>query len=268
MNNKRRTGVAPVSILKDRKHTRGLCCVLVLLAFFCIGKIFAADAASDFSTANELYAKGKFVEASAIYEKILQTNGQSASLLFNYGNASFKAGHLGRAIAAYRRAELLTPRDPELRANLAFVRTQVQGATQYQSRWQNWIGSLTLNEGAVLAAIFFWVMCALLITRQILPGLAPKLRGLTWLAVALVILSGAVLALQAANHFNSSVAVVTAVEATARSGPFNDAQTVFTSHDGAEMRVLDRHEDWVQVTDNAGRIGWFSKKQVEVLPGA
>ena len=91
--------------------------------------------------------KGKFADAAADYENILQTGGQSPALLFNDGNAEFKAGHLGKAIAAYRQAELLAPRDAELRANLAFVRKQVQGATLRESRWQNWIGTLTLNEG-------------------------------------------------------------------------------------------------------------------------
>jgi tetratricopeptide (TPR) repeat protein len=238
------------------------------LAILCAGRIFAADVSSDFSAANELYAKGKFAEAAAAYENILQTSGQTSSLLFNCGNAEFKAGHLGKAIVAYRQAELLAPRDAELRANLAFVRTQVQGATVRESRWQNWVGSLTLNEGAVLTAVFFWTMFALFAVRQIQPALAPKLRSATRLAVTLTIFSGAVLALQAANHFNSSVAVVTGAEATARSGPFDDAQSAFTGHDGAEMRVLDRHNDWVQAADGTGKIGWFNKKQVEILPGA
>jgi tetratricopeptide (TPR) repeat protein len=242
--------------------------ILLLLALVCAGELLAASAAADFSGANELYAKGKFAEAAAIYENILQTGGQSPSLLFNYGNAEFKAGHLGKAIAAYHRAELLAPRDAELRANLAFVRNQVQGATLRESRWQNWVGSLTLNEGAVLTAVFFWAMFALFALRQIKPALAPKLRSATRLAVTLTIFSGAVLALQAANHFNASVAVVTGAEATARSGPFDEAQSAFTARDGVELRVLDRHDDWVQVADGAGKIGWLNKKQVEVLPGA
>lgn len=242
--------------------------ILFFLALVCAGKLFATDVNADFSAANELYAKGKFADAAAAYEKILQTGGRSPSLLFNYGNAEFKAGHLGQAIAAYRQAELLAPRDAELRANLAFVRNQVQGATLRESRWQNWVDSLTLNEGTLLTAVFFWATFALLAARQIRPALAPKLQSATRLAAALTIFSGAVLALQAANHFNSSVAVVTGAEATARSGPFDDAQSVFTAHDGAELRVLDRHDNWVQVADGTGKIGWLSKQQVEVSPGA
>ncbi len=255
-------------IADGRFELRGLRGFVILFALIFAGKIFAADFNADFSAANELYSKGKFAEAATAYEKILQTGGQSPSLLFNDGNAEFKSGHLGQAIAAYRRAELLAPRDAELRANLAFVRNQVQGATRRENFWQGWLGLLSLNEGALLAAVFFWAMFALLAARQIRPALAPKLQSATRLAVALAIFSGAVLALSAANHFNSSVAVVTSAEVTARSGPFDDAQSAFTAHDGAELRVLDRHDDWVQVADGAGKIGWLNKKQIEVLPGA
>jgi len=247
----------------------GCCGILVFLAaFFFASNLFAADVAAVFSAANKLYAEGKFAEAAVAYEKILQTGAQSSALLFNAGNAEFKSGHLGQAIAAYRRAEWLAPRDAELRANLAFVRNQVQGATLHESRWQNWVGSLTLNEGALLTAVFFWLLFALLAARQIRPALAPRLRGATRLAVALTLCSGAVLALQAANHFNAAVAVVTGAETTARSGPFDEAQSAFTAHDGAEMLILDRHDEWVEVSNGAGKIGWLNRKQIEVLPGA
>jgi uncharacterized protein YgiM (DUF1202 family) len=84
----------------------------------------------------------------------------------------------------------------------------------------------------------------------------------------LAVFSGAVLALQAQNHFNGGVAVVTGAETTARSGPFDDAQSAFTAHDGAELRILDRHDDWVQVVNGAGKSGWLNTNQASALPGA
>lgn len=240
----------------------------MLLAAAFAGKILAADVSADFAAANKFYAEGKFSDAATAYENILKTGAQSPSLLFNAGNAEFKAGHLGKAISSYRQAELLSPRDAELRANLAFVRNQVQGATLRESRWQNWVSSLTLNEGTLLTTVFFWLMFALLAMKQFRPALAPKLQSATRLAVALTIFSVAVLALQAANRFNSSVAVVTSAEAIARSGPFDEAQSVFTAHDGGELSILDRHDDWVQVANASGKTGWMSRKQVKILPGA
>ena len=241
---------------------------IMLLMFVCAGNIFAADVAADFSTANRLYAEGKFSDAAGAYEKILQTGAQSPALLFNYANAEFKSGHLGKAIAAYRQAEQLSPRDAELRANLAFVRNQVQDATVRESRWQNWAGTLTLNEGASLVAALFWLTFALFIARQIRPALVPKTKNATWILVALTLFSSTVLGLQAGNHFFKATAVVIADNVTARSGPFDDAQSAFTARDGAELSVMDRRDGWVQVANGAGKSGWLSTEQVEILPGA
>jgi tetratricopeptide (TPR) repeat protein len=242
--------------------------LIFLAAFIFAGNLFAADVAADFSTANRLYAEGKFADAAAGYEKILQTGTPSPALLFNYANAEFKAGNLGKAIAAYRRATLLAPRDSEVRANLGFVRNQVQGATIRENRWQDWLGQLTLNEWTLLVACAFWLAFLLLAVRKIRPALDPKLKRATSLFVTLTILFGVVLGLQAANHFLSQTAVVISAEVTARSGPFDEAQSAFTARDGAELRVLDRHDNWVQAADGSGKIGWLNRKQVEVLPGA
>ena len=93
----------------------------------------AADVSADFTTANKMYAEGKFAEAAGAYEQIIQSTSRdgtaSAALYFNAGNAEFKLGHLGRAIAAYRRAAWLNPRDSEVLGNLGFARNQVQRAT-------------------------------------------------------------------------------------------------------------------------------------------
>lgn len=241
---------------------------ILLLALLSAGNIFAADIATDFSTANELYAKGKFSDAAGRYEQILQTGAQSPALLFNDANAEFKAGNLGKAIAAYRQAGLLAPRDAEIRANLQFVRNQVQGTTIRESRWQEWLGQLTLNEWTLVTAGAFWLTLLLLAARQLRPALGPKLKSATSLFGIVTILSGAALGLKMANHFSEQTAVVVSSEAAARSGPFDEAQTAFTTHDGAELSVLDRHDNWVQVADSSGRIGWLPMKQVEMLPGA
>lgn len=239
----------------------------VLLGWLMIGHLSAADVATDFSAANKLYAEGKFVGAATAYEKILQTGAQSPTLWFNAGNAQFKSGHLGKAIAAYRQATQLAPRDAELRANLAFVRNQVPGATLRETRWQNWVGALTLNEGTLLTTVLWWLTLGLFVARQLRPPLIPKLQTATRILVVLTLGSAMVLGLQAANHSSQATAVVTSTEAVIRTGPFDEAQSVFTARDGAELSVLDRHEGWVQVVNSTGKTGWLSAKQVSVLPG-
>jgi tetratricopeptide (TPR) repeat protein len=240
----------------------------ILFVMIFAGNIFAADATANFSAANKFYAEGKFFDAANAYEKIVASGAISPSLLFNYGNAEFKSGNLGKAIVAFRRAELLMPRDSEIRANLAFGRNQVQGATVRESFWQNWPGNLSLNEWTISTAIAFWLTFLLLAAKQLRPALATKLKTATWIFAALTIFSGTILGVQAANHFSKQTAVVISAQAMARSGPFDDAQSAFTARDGAELSVLDRRDDWVQVADGFGKTGWLPTKLVEILPGA
>lgn len=241
--------------------------LFILIICMCAGKALAADYTTDFSLANQWYAEGKFPAAATAYEKILQAGVTSPNLLFNYGNAEFKTGNLGKAIAAFREAELLAPRDADVRANLDFVRNQVQGSSLHENRWQDWLGQLTLNEWTFLAAAALWLMLLLLAAKQFRPVLAPRLHSITGLFIFLTILFGMVTALQAYEHFSQQSAVVIS-DVVTRSGPFDDAQNAFAVHDGAELSVVDHHGDWVQVADGSGKTGWLSTRQVDLIPGA
>lgn len=241
-------------------------CSILAAVFLCAGSLFASDAAIEFSHANQLYAEGKFSDAARAYESILNSGVVSQNLLFDYGNAEFKSGNLGRAVAAYRRAAMLAPRDADVRANLDFARNQVQGPTWRQTWWENWLAGLSLNEWTALAAITFWLAFILFAAIQFRPVWKNALRApARGFAVAAAFFCACLVA-AATVHFSDSIAVVVLPDAVTRVGPFDDAQNVFAVHDGAELSVLDRRNGWVQVSDGSGRTGWMKNSQVEVLP--
>jgi tetratricopeptide (TPR) repeat protein len=240
---------------------------LVLLLIALLPLCSQADPSTTaFDAANKLYEEGKFAEAASAYEKLAQSGQASAALYFNLGNAFFKSSQIGRAIAAYRRAEQITPRDPDLRANLQFARNQTQGPTLSPGRWQRWLGRLTLNEWTLLAAGAVWLWFLLLAILQWRPALRPTLRGYRYaLAAVCLALLACVLFTLRETRFTRSAIVITR-EATVRYGPLAESPAAFTVHDGAELQVLDQKDEWLRVSAGPRRAGWLRRDQTLLHP--
>jgi tetratricopeptide (TPR) repeat protein len=249
-----------------------LALLLGWLALLVTGDVLAAgvapgDAVARFDAANKLYEQGKFREAAAAYESILKAGVASPALYFNLGNALFKSAQIGRALVAYRQAEQLAPRDPDVRANLRFARNQVSGPAWLPGRLERWVGRLSLNEWTALTAGSFWLTFLALAAAQLRPALARAGRQVAILAAAGTVFFGTGLGLALANQVARETAVVIAREVTVRNGPFAESPEAFTVHDGAELRVLDRKDDWLQVTDGRRRPGWLQRDAVAVVNG-
>jgi tetratricopeptide (TPR) repeat protein len=237
---------------------------LVLLALLVPLPSRAEISSAAFESANKLYEEGKYSEAATAYAKLLQTGQTSAALYFNLGNAFFKSGQMGRAVAAYRLAAQLTPRDPDVRANLQFARNQINGPTLLPGRWQRWLSRLTLNEWTVLAAGAVWVWLLLLAIRQWWPALRAVLRGYV---LTVAIAAGLLCGCMAAAFYQTRLtrlAVVITNDAVVRHGPLAESQTAFTVSDGAELRVLDQKDEWLLVSAGPRRVGWVRRDQVIV----
>lgn len=242
--------------MKKRFQFKIIICVYIFLATFCL---CAEDSANVFNQANRFYEQGKYSEATAAYEKLIHSGSASTPVYFNSGNTFLKSGQLGRAIAAYRQAEKVSPRDPDVRANLRFARDQA-GARSHQG-WQTWIGRLTVNEWTVATAIATSIWFLLLAARQLQPTWTKSFRGGL---LALGILSSfLVVCLAYAIHqeFFVKLSVVIVPEAVVRRGPLDESQSAFTLRDGAEITVLDKKGDWLQITDASQRTGWLPQRQ-------
>ncbi|MGH7942891.1 MAG: tetratricopeptide repeat protein [Limisphaerales bacterium] len=239
---------------------------ILAAVFIGAGTLFGAGVPLGFSHANQLYAEGKFPQAARAYESILKSGAVSPNVLFDEGDAEFKCGNLGLAIAAFRRAALLSPLDGEIRANLDFARNQVQGPGWRENWWQSRLAVLSLNAWTVLAMIAFWLTFILFAAAQYRPAWKDALRAPARAMAAIALVLAACVAAAVTTHFSDPIAVVVLPRAVTHSGPFDDAQNIFAVHDGAELAVLDQRKGWVQVSDGSGRTGWIKRSQIEVLP--
>jgi len=215
-----------------------------------------------FDAANKLYYEGRFPDAASAYEKLIKSGQTSAVLYFNLGNALFKSGQIGRAIDAYRKAEQITPRDPDVRANLRFAQNQVQGPTLPSNRVEDWLRKLTLNEWAMMAAVAVWLFFLLLIVLQVRPTSKQTLRPYLVLSLLTVVVLSVCLALSFYNQRMVRTAVVTIPDAIVRQGPLEASPNAFPVHDGAQLRILNDRGDWLQVSPDPSRIGWIRRDQV------
>ena len=96
---------APIYSL-SRSHTLTLSRLLTVL--FLLASPLALPAASpnaEFEQANKLYEEGKFKQAAAAYQSLIDRGAELPTIYYNLGNAWYKAGQNGRAVAAYLHAE-------------------------------------------------------------------------------------------------------------------------------------------------------------------
>jgi tetratricopeptide (TPR) repeat protein len=222
-----------------------------------------------FDQANKFYEEGEFQKAAGMYQHLIDQGSATSTVFFNLGNAWFKAGANGRAIAAYRQAERLTPRDPSLRFNLHFVREQVKGKESSSGAWgRQWLLNLTTREWSTLFGFGLWTWFALLALREYRPAWRPALRGYTATAGFSALVLG--LCLYMNFHFlhNTINAVVVVPNAVVRLGPLEESKVHYQLRDGEEITVLDEKavtQRWLQVRDSEGRVGWVKEDEVIIL---
>jgi len=217
-------------------------------------------AVPNFDDANRLYEQGKYLSAANAYREMLDAGTNSAAVWFNLGNAQFKAGHLGEAIAAYRQAERLAPRDADVRANLDFARRQVTGPRLRPGWLQRQMDALRTNEWTLTAMLPVWACFGLLVAMQIRPRWKPGLRRWAWLTGTAGACGCIALAMALQQRLHERVVVVNNRDTVVRAGPFEESPSAFTASDGAEFAVVDAKGDWCQISDGTRVLGWLPAK--------
>jgi len=250
------------------KSARRKASKFLILCFFAslwsISAIRADYATTEFERGNKLFDQGKYADAIAAYDNLITNDTVSPAVLFNRGNAFFKLNQTGKAIASFLQAEKLSPRDPDIRANLQVARNQVGGNGLPSPRWKIWVNKLSLNEWTKLALVSFWILFILLALVQWRTELKRSLNRFIFALVGIVLLLGVCLGLSAADFYSTKIAIVSTKETVVRVSPLETGQTAFPARDGMELRVLDSENDWLLVNDGR-RGGWLKRDAVLIF---
>jgi uncharacterized protein YgiM (DUF1202 family) len=118
----------------------------------------------------------------------------------------------------------------------------------------------------LFATAALWLCFLILALGQLRPTLKRPLR-LYFSATALAsVLLFACVAIAWLENRPKRAAIVITRDAIVRRGPLEESATAFTVHDGAELRVLDQNNEWLQVTSDPSRIGWLRRDQILLSP--
>jgi uncharacterized membrane protein len=198
---------------------------------------------------------------------------RSSDLLYNTGNAFFKAGDNARAIIFYERARLAAPADEDINYNLQIARSRVTDKFEtlpqiFLVRWFDFISLLTsTNTWAVISMALFII--ALMSFLLFLTRARARGRLLSfWLAVAALVFSVLILFLSIRNNTlvnHNSNAVITCSIVTGRSAPGDTGSELFVIHSGTKVTVEEELGDYCDVLLPDGNKGWVRSDCMEKI---
>lgn len=217
-----------------------------------------------------LYNSGEYAASVGCFDSLAAGGVHNGHLLYNLGNAHYRAGDPARALLAYRRASLYLPRDGDLKANLTSARGQIQDDLDPPDIRSPLMSTLLAPYDALsqrellLTGTISWVLLMLLGTvRTRRPFAYARLgAGLLGTVALFGLIGGATRSYQTEQH---PVAVLLAEEATVRSGRDIRSTDLVRLHSGAELAVLETGADWMQVRLSNGTRGWLPTEAIGLV---
>jgi tetratricopeptide (TPR) repeat protein len=207
--------------------------------------------------ANQSYEHGDYNKAIEQYSQLLNQNIASNAIHFNLGNAYFRGNQLGPAIFHFRKAFYLSPRDPDIKYNLAFAREKVADQIKrVPPFWQNLFSFLdffTEKEGYRFVLLWGCITLAFGILH-----LYVKKNGTKWAKnTSMGIFISTLFLLFGREMTLEKFGVVAAPEISVYSGFERDSVVLFKIHEGVELHLSDSAgETWVQIRLADGKKGW------------
>jgi tetratricopeptide (TPR) repeat protein len=229
---------------------------LMLLAFA------GAAHAGDFDVANKAFADGKFEDARRGFERSL-SDGWKVGVLFNLGNAHFRLGQSGKAALNFERALALSPGQPEVSANLKFVRESA-GAKYPSPSWMEAVFSLVPPRIAPWLAIgvawIGWLWAGSAVVRR--TGAAGVAGG------AMLVVLGTVYGIGA--FWNVELRqrdAVVLLKSDARREPSDRGVLAEELGEGSKIRIISEQGEWSYVALPGGEKGWIKSSAFErIIP--
>ena len=185
--------------------------------------------------------------------------GYSAAGLYNLGNAYARQGKWGMAALNYERASLLSPNDPDIEANLNYVRASAHLPASARSRFDRIARTVTPFAASWIGIIGLMIISACTVAAVI----SPRYR---WMRSMGALLGIAMVCLTVCNGVSLwptlHEGIVISGAAPARVSPVPMGDSLFTIPEAQSVKIAAEHEEFLLVETAKGRTGWVSRANV------
>ena len=249
--------------------------ILITAAIF-TGSLFAQSneqALEKFKTANDLYSKGKFIEAAELYEEIVNNDYESYELYYNLGNAYFKLEEIPSAILFYERAKKLAPDDEDVNFNLQIAKLKTVDKIEpvpqfFMEEWVDSISELfSLQAWTALGLIFAWLAFTFLAAFLMIWSPLWKKTFFAAGIISFVIMAASIFFAYEENTELTAddSAIVFTPSVYVKSSPSDEGTNLFILHEGTKVQILDEVGEWQKIRIADGNVGWLPKESVEII---
>ncbi len=230
------------------------------VAALLLGAALAASPQAAFDAGVDATRAGEHAVAVDLFLDALDAGGRDPAVYHGLGNALWRLGETGPAIAAWRRGARLAPRDADIAANLDRARRATRDRLDPPVpgfRGFFWQEALAPRESALGASLAAFLALAALLARAIRRRGAPTTPRWGW-ETPLGLLVAALLATSTAATVTAGTGAVVAVDqVSARSTPSPDGVELFVLHEGAEVALREVDGDRALVALPDDRRGWL-----------
>jgi hypothetical protein len=180
----------------------------------------------------------------------------SADGLYNLANSYARAGKPGLAVLSYERAALLAPDDPDINANLAYVRASAHLSMKPRSRFARLVQTMSPTLVAWLGVLGIALVGMGLVARRVA-------SRFLWISGGAILLGVALIALTASNAIllwpRMHEAVVLIDQTPARVSPAPMGDTAFVLREAESVTMTAEHEDFMLIRTGGGLSGWVAR---------
>lgn len=243
---------------------------LIVILLMLVNVAFAASI-DEMKKAETFYKNNDFKSAIATYKKLEEKKFTGIELYFNLGNAYFKNGELGYAIAYYEKALLLNPADEDVRANLKLANSKtadkLNDETKGLALWFKTVLNVFHADTWTMYGLFCWIasFAGLILLQFSLIQFSKLKRNL--MILMLVLGSVCLLAgwLQYGYQSNGKHAVIVAPTVEVRAMPDDESKSLFIIHEGSKVNYQDVQDDWIEISINNENYGWVKAEDIVLI---